>query len=326
MKNSLLIDEPPIQVIPALAEIVGFNEAAVLQEIHYWLNSEINTDFIKGRHWVQNIFEHLCHRFFFWDMEDMGYMLAQFEQSGILMVLPDSSQHSTPIKYHTINYELLKGQDREDAPVKLVPVTPFIEDILPATNKNTQPSFTAEVQLKGPDVYILLAEDPGHFLACELVLEIQEARSGSDELLPEVVWKKDVMCHFPRIADETFNKLIWEDLTLYRIFTRVFQMKIMEQLLLFCADHQASKLVIFTDGTQSDEVAIYKDFLTSQGQVIPKKQEKAEIIIPADQKILEDWIGFMEATITKFRQTLWREQKRNPAIQYYLKSRNLSEP
>ena len=323
MKHSLLIDEPPIQILPALAEVVGFNEAAILQEIHYWLNAHINTDFREGRHWVQNVFEHLCHRFFFWDIEDIRYMLAQFEQSGILMVISNSFQHSTPIKYHTINYELLKGQDREDTPVKFVPVTPFIEDILPATNKNTQPSFMAEIHQKGSSVYTMMAEDPAHFLACELILEIEGGEGGSSESVSEASVSKNVVCHFPRIADERLKKLIWEDPTLYRILMRIFQMKIMEQLLLFCAYHQASKLVIFTDGTQSDEFAIYKDFLTFQGQVTPTKQENAGIIMPADQKTLESWADFMEGIMIQFRQTLWREQKRNPAIQYYLKSRDL---
>ena len=34
---SLLISEPPLQVLPSLAVKIGLNEAIVLQQIHYWL-------------------------------------------------------------------------------------------------------------------------------------------------------------------------------------------------------------------------------------------------------------------------------------------------
>ncbi|HDE3362621.1 TPA: DnaD domain protein, partial [Staphylococcus aureus] len=37
--NKLLIDDYPIQVLPKLAELIGLNEAIVLQQIHYWLNN-----------------------------------------------------------------------------------------------------------------------------------------------------------------------------------------------------------------------------------------------------------------------------------------------
>ena len=35
--SRLLIDEPPLQVLPSLAREIGLNEAIMLQQIHYWL-------------------------------------------------------------------------------------------------------------------------------------------------------------------------------------------------------------------------------------------------------------------------------------------------
>lgn len=35
--SNLLLDEPPLQVMPTLATKVGLNESIVLQQIHYWL-------------------------------------------------------------------------------------------------------------------------------------------------------------------------------------------------------------------------------------------------------------------------------------------------
>ena len=169
MTYPLLIAEPPFQVLPALAEAVGFNEAAVLQVIHYWLNPEMNTHFKDDRYWVENVSDSLHQRFFFWDEDTIGYILAELEHSGILITL----QQSDEMTYHTIDYALLKGRD--GASVKLVPVASFIQDILPRANKNRRPSFLAEVHVKGANLYVMVAQDLAHFLACELVLEIYPA-------------------------------------------------------------------------------------------------------------------------------------------------------
>ena len=307
MTYPLLIAEPPFQVLPALAEAVGFNEAAVLQVIHYWLNPEGNAHFKDDRYWVENVFNRLYQRFFFWDEDTIGYILAELEQSGILIAFQEADE----ITYHTINYERLKGRD--GAPVKLVPVAPFIQDILPKANKNRRPSFRAEVYVKGANLYVMEAQDLAHFLACELVLEIQESEANLKD-------SRDVICHFPKIADAQFRKFVWDDSTLYEILMGVFQMNIMEQLLAFCATHHAASLVIFADDDQANELGIYRNFLTHKNPTFTPKNEKAEITIPADQKTFDAWLDFMEEVTIKCRQTLWRDQKTNPAIQHYLRS------
>ncbi len=312
MTYPLLIAEPPFQVLPALAEAVGFNEAAVIQVIHYWLNPEGDAHFKDNRYWVENVFNRLYQRFFFWDEDTIGYILAELEQSGILIALQESNE----MTYHTIDSARLKGRD--GAPVKLVPVAPFIQDILPKANKNRRPSFRAEVHVKGNNLYVMEAQDLAHFLACELVLEIQESASNLKD-------SRDVICHFPKITDEQFRKFVWDDNTLYEILKGVFQMKIMEQLLAFCVTYHAANLVIFADDDQANELGIYRDFLSHRNQALASKSEKAEIIITAGSETFDAWLEFMEDITIKFRQTLWKGQKTNPAIQHYLKTRDLGE-
>lgn len=41
MKRSLLIEEPPLQILPSLAAAIGLNEAIVLQQL-YWLLQQPN--------------------------------------------------------------------------------------------------------------------------------------------------------------------------------------------------------------------------------------------------------------------------------------------
>lgn len=75
MIYSLLIAEPPIQVLPALAKAVGFSEAAVFQSIHYWLNSRKHVRIIDGRYWIENVSIPLLDRFSFWDTEYMRVLI-----------------------------------------------------------------------------------------------------------------------------------------------------------------------------------------------------------------------------------------------------------
>jgi hypothetical protein len=328
MNSPLLIAEPPFQVLPALAGAIGFNEAAVIQVIHFWLNPQNNNHFREGRYWVPNIFNQLYERFFFWDVETIDYMITQLEQSGILMVF----QELGGMEYHTINYELLKGED--GAPIQFVPAPSLIQDTSPRdnktkANKNRLPSFKMEIHRKGHNLYTMIAQDLSHFLECELILEIKENVSEREEpehdKAQEVIKSRDVICHFPKLASEQFRKFVWHDVALHRILRVMFEMKIMKQLLAFCATHHASNLVIFSDDEQADGLEIYRDFLTYKDWTFTPIGEKREVIIPADRETLDDWNDFMEVIALRFRQTLWREQKTNPAIQHYLQSRPLSE-
>jgi hypothetical protein len=334
MTYPLLIPDPPIQVVPELAAIVGFEEAAVLQVLHYWLSPRVNRNLINGRYWVENLPGELAHRFFFWEAETIGYMVARLEQSGILMALSkpasqNSSKGRGEVIYHTINYDLLKGKDR--APTPLFPVLPVSsQNILPFPkgNATTRPSFTAEIRETGGNGYVLGAQDPSHFLACDFTLEIQgnedKFKIKKTKAAKEKVKLKEVVCHFPRIADDQLKELVWQDDTLYSVIMILFQIKVMQQLLSFCATHHATNLVIFVDRDQADDLEIYGSFLIYRGEFTTADGEKTEMIIAANPEAVGEWHDFMEITNLRLRQILWREQKTNPAIQHYLKSHGLS--
>lgn len=57
--SKLLIDEPPLQVLPRLAVAVGLYEAIILQQIHYWLeiNKRSNRNFRNGHFWTYNSYK-----------------------------------------------------------------------------------------------------------------------------------------------------------------------------------------------------------------------------------------------------------------------------
>jgi hypothetical protein len=151
-------------------------------------------------------------------------------------------------------------------------------------------------------------EDRRHFLACELTLEIFEA-------------SKEVVCHFPAIADGEFRQFVWDDPTLYRILMDMFHIKTMKQLLLFCTAHHAGKLTLFSDDPQEADLEIYREFLAHIGQPAAKG-EGAGLPVPADRETFDAWVAFMEKTSIRFQQTLWRERKGNPAVGHYLQQQD----
>jgi hypothetical protein len=362
----MLISDLPIYVPPSLSRVFGFNEAAVIQEIHFWLNPNVSPHFSPyfkdGRYWVPEIFEHLYQKFSFWDEDTISYMCAEFEQSGILMRLnvKNSLQDLGTITYHTLNYEVL----RKMIGAKPVPASSSMDEGRPthdlAANKNinTQSSFSVETHKRAPDVYAMEVQDFHHFLACELLLEIQDRTEKVDgqppvddrlpvdaqlpvhttskkplekeemhESLPDGLLLMEVICHFPKIFDVQLKEFIWGDITLYKIVMVTFQMNVLEQLFSFCEAHKASKLVIFADN--DDELGVYKDFLVHKdeskniypagGKWEEERGEKAGIVIPVSRDTLDVWACFMKAITIRFRQVLLNEQKTNPAIQNYLK-------
>lgn len=181
-----------------------------------------------------------------------------------------------------------------------------------AKNLDAPSSFTVEVRMKGPYLYEMAIHDPFHYLKGDFMLEVEEARgeggSGS------------VICHFPTLSDEALNGFVEEDETLYGMLMIQFQMQVLEQLLLFCATHCASTLIIFADDAQADALGVYRDFLTYKDQTLTRKGEKTEMAIPANREAFDAWIDFMDQVNRKFQRSLWHEQKANPVIRKYLKN------
>lgn len=315
--TSFLINEPPFQVQPSLAGAIGFNEAAVVQVLHYWLNCGEGTVFKEGQHWVLNLCDRLQECFFFWYRDEISYMVAELGQCGILMELPENKREQGDSTYHTINYHTLEQMvSRSHIAVPSVLENASLPDHANANanaNANKWLPFTAEVQNKGQNLYVLVTQDAAHCLSCELALEIQKkgGQKGSKEI--------EVICHFPVIMDGQLKEKIGHDLTLHGVIMIGFHLKFMEQLLQFCIDHQAKSLSLFADDDQADGLEIYRQFLAQQDQSIPTPPHGATLAFPISQGIVRDWKGFMDLMASKFRQALWREQKGNPMIQNYLR-------
>ena len=170
--------------------------------------------------------------------------------------------------------------------------------------------FAATVHSSGHNLYVMEARDTSHYLTCDLTLEIEEEHHNSGA--------RTIVCHVPQISDELLNTYIWEDETLYAIILIQFQMKIMKELFMFCQNHYVSRLILYPDDTDSDDFGILQDFLIQEEQIHNEDDEKTKMVVPANSETFDTWIEFMNEANIRFQQTLWRNQRKNPAIRHYL--------
>ncbi|WP_085784250.1 hypothetical protein [Candidatus Nucleicultrix amoebiphila] len=112
MASNLLIDEPPLQVLPTLAKKVGLNEAIILQQMHYWLNPNHNKNLIKERHWVYNSYDEWQQQFPFWSKETVKRTITSLEKQEIIYSEKLSDHKFNHRKWYTINYEQLQAVEK----------------------------------------------------------------------------------------------------------------------------------------------------------------------------------------------------------------------
>ena len=108
-KSRLLVEETPLQLLPTLATKVGLNEAIILQQMHYWLTSRHNKNFINNRTWVYNSYEDWHQQFPFWSKETIKRTIYSLEKRKLIISCKLHEQRLDHRKWYTINYQELKG-------------------------------------------------------------------------------------------------------------------------------------------------------------------------------------------------------------------------
>ena len=101
--SRLLIDEPPLQVLPSLAREIGLNEAIMLQQIHYWLLKSGNE--FEGARWFYKTLEDWQTEFPFWSAMTIRRTLGSLEKQKIIKIGNFNKKKFDKTKWYTIDYE-----------------------------------------------------------------------------------------------------------------------------------------------------------------------------------------------------------------------------
>ena len=104
--SKLLINEPPLQVLPSLARAIGLNEAIVLQQLHYWM-AHAKTKH-EGRQWVYKTYEEWQTCFPFWSIRTIKSVFAGLKASGLVCVQALSDDKWNRVNFYSVNYEKLE--------------------------------------------------------------------------------------------------------------------------------------------------------------------------------------------------------------------------
>jgi hypothetical protein len=105
--TNLLINEPPLQVLPSLAKAIGLNEAIILQQIHYWLDPRMNKNEREGAHWVYNSYNQWQYQFSFMSKRTIQRAVLSLEKQSLLITKKINQHNGDSTKWYTINYENL---------------------------------------------------------------------------------------------------------------------------------------------------------------------------------------------------------------------------
>ena len=107
---NLLIEETPLQVIPSLAVEVGFNEAIILQQLHFrLLSSEFERD---GHKWFYKTYDEWKNEEFpFWSVDTIKRTIRKLEKKGyIISTAQYNHLKMDKTKWYRIDYLALHGQ------------------------------------------------------------------------------------------------------------------------------------------------------------------------------------------------------------------------
>jgi len=135
--SDLLISEPPLQVLPSLAEMIGLNEAIFLQQLHYWRQRSKNVSPDEGgteRRWVYKTLEEWTNEMSFWSKSTIRRTADSLAEKGLIIREKKRSHEGDQTTWYAINDEALDGLVEKDTP-------PSVQDEHPTCSERTGDLF-----------------------------------------------------------------------------------------------------------------------------------------------------------------------------------------
>ena len=143
---SILFNKNPLVVNPELAELIGLNEAIILQQLHYWIQK---SNFEKdGKKWVYNSYKEWQKQFKFWSVDTIKRTMNKLKKMNLIEIKQLSNSKLDKTNYYSINYQELellsvpnaKGQnapmENSNLPQREGQNAPMEECKMPSSYKN----------------------------------------------------------------------------------------------------------------------------------------------------------------------------------------------
>lgn len=106
--SKLLIEEPPLQVLPSLAIAIGLNEAIVLQQLHYLLRDPRFGRRVEEKQWIFNTYEEWQVSYFpFWSAVTIKRIFTSLSNLGLVVFCQPEGRTSRR-KYYRIDTDVFE--------------------------------------------------------------------------------------------------------------------------------------------------------------------------------------------------------------------------
>ncbi|NLD82333.1 MAG: hypothetical protein GX642_14345 [Smithella sp.] len=114
--GKLLLDEPPLVVLPSLAEAIGLEAAVVLQQLHFLIRRKLERhkerpdekerDIHDGRVWVYNSYCQWKENYFrFLSTRSIQRIFLGLEKQGLIIVGNYNESYLNKTKWYSLNYD-----------------------------------------------------------------------------------------------------------------------------------------------------------------------------------------------------------------------------
>jgi DnaD/phage-associated family protein len=178
--SSLLINEPPLQVLPSLAVAIGLNEAIALQQLHYWLSNPKTGVERDGEKWVFNTYEEWKENFPFWSISTIQRTFSNLEKMGLVISAQLDAQKRAMHKFYRIDYDQLDALHDVNLTSSIVSNcddgSSQDDMMLTETTTETNPEKTAVVVAQPPNVYRVYEQEIGPLtpMVGEMLTDIEQ--------------------------------------------------------------------------------------------------------------------------------------------------------
>lgn len=103
--SKLLINEPPLQVLPSLAKRIDINKAIILQQIQYWIVTAGHEH--EGQLWIYNSYSEWSRQFPWLTARAVRWHIKGLEEEGLIVAGDFNEDSRDNTKWYRIDYDRL---------------------------------------------------------------------------------------------------------------------------------------------------------------------------------------------------------------------------